>query len=152
MNNSLDTFEKMRRLIIRVNEQFRCGILSAEEACQTFVRCVEPALAVECVNILPDELREALPLCLSKLPTTEDDWGHIYDILGIGQFDGNDLTWAMKILSIRTTTETLRVCVLGITSPPISSDFVDRLRAKYCLKRDKFLGTLRHIESNDHEH
>lgn len=111
-------------------KQLRRGIISAEEACVQFLCCrmIEPPRVAEYVEMLPDNIRAALPAVLARMPTSDEEWVN-FDLYG--QFDGNEWTWVKLILQCRADTEAVRSSLLGETSPSAKPDFVDRIRAGY---------------------
>lgn len=124
---SLD--DSRRRDALRICDYYRRGILTADEACRVILfSCVEPPLAAEYVGLLSDDLRAALAQFLPTLPASDEGWARFE---GVGQFDGDECSWARLVVECRASTEATRACMLVNADPPAAADFVDRVRAAY---------------------
>jgi hypothetical protein len=118
-----------RQSALRICDQHRRGILTANQACSRILFfCVEPASVAEYIGLLPADLRAALLELLLTLPTSDDGWA-VFP--GVGQLDGDEWTWAWMIGKCRANTEAARACLLGEVGPPAAADFVDRVRTAY---------------------
>jgi hypothetical protein len=98
--------ESRRRQTLRFCEQFRQGDYSTQEACAIFVfSCVEPTQVEAHVELLPNELRDAVREFVRTLPNDIEEWSRYQGIL---QLDGNDQTRAAMWSRCRDATEAVR--------------------------------------------
>lgn len=129
--------EDRRRSALQICDQFRRGILTAEEACaRVILVCNEPQHAAEYVALLPDELRATLPGWLKSQPSSDDGWAG-YDEVQMA--DGNEHVFAWIVAQYRAAVEAVRAVVLGEASPPPAPDFRDRVRTAFLARMDEFL-------------
>lgn len=119
--------EDYRKQIGQMIAGFRRGVFEPSEAARWILSyAVEATRIAEYIDILPTELRQEVVELLPTFPTTEEGWV-VYD--GVGQLDGNEHTWAKMVIDCRANIEAARGYFLCRSSPPVSADFAERIRA-----------------------
>jgi hypothetical protein len=112
---------------IRLVDEYRRGIRTAEETCLASLSNLEPEFVQEYVALLLDELRSSLIEILPRMPVSDEDW-----IKNRAKFlDGDEWIGANLTAEYRAQTEAAREYLLGQSSPPAAPDFLDRVRAAY---------------------
>jgi hypothetical protein len=133
INQTAGSSAEGRRDLRAICNQLQHDIISVEEAGRKVLFCIAPPLLAEHFHLLPDDVLSALRSILAKLPVSDEEWVNFREV---GQFDGDEWTWAKMVFDCRANTEAARTHILGEVSLPPSPDFRDRIRAAYRAELD----------------